>query len=329
MKIAKSTNNTYFDSEFFWIVFGLLALLVIGFSIYFIYAPGVAPDSSVVIKPHVKDITANWQVATLDLGVLGISGSVQYKYPNDWMMDQNMNQQYLTPKTNRLPEEIFIYVTPVVVNDSYEFIPPTASGLPDLNPPIKTFGNNSFYYGEGKFEAQWDQKYEILNSDKTGGVSFTLIVRGGRQRMDYYLPVAEIQPEMDILGNILGTFKFNNLLPNLLPKPIISFNNGSDSDVEINIDYECGASYNIYHSVSANGPYVKAFSVDYKINSGIKEWPSGIDYKTNSKGEACGGGALIDYDYPKNVSRLYYYYAKLDTKGGEVQKSEIGEVSIN
>lgn len=152
--------------------------------------------------------TSNWQTATLSLGVLGIDGSIEYKYPSDWKVAQNMNQQYLRPKNNRLTEEIFIHVMPVVVSNPYEFIPPTASGLPDPNPPIKTFGNNSFFYGQGQFEAQWDQAYEILNSAKTGGARFTLIVRGGRQQMDYYIPASEIKPEMDILAKILESFKF-------------------------------------------------------------------------------------------------------------------------
>jgi len=154
--------------------------------------------------------TEDWQMATLDLGVLGVSGTIEYQYPNNWTMSQNMQQQYLMSEDNQLQEEVLIHITPVKGGDIYEFIPPTAAGLVDPNPPIKTFGDNSFFYGEGKFEGQLDQAYEILSEDKSKGVRVTLIVRGGRQRMDYYLPESDIQPEMEILGKILQSIKFIN-----------------------------------------------------------------------------------------------------------------------
>ncbi len=86
-----------------------------------------------------------------------------------------------------------------------------------------------------------------------------------------------------------------------------------DNYIQINISYECNKKHNIYRSVSPNSGFENIFQADYARN------PNGV---------TCGGGALVDSEYPREASKLYYKYTISDEQGNEIQESEVGEIVL-
>jgi hypothetical protein len=142
----------------------------------------------------------------------------ELNYPKDWEVqimkppkEAGWNPYpIIKPLKQRLPEEIFISVTTRKKDpdEPFIFIPPTAKGEPEKNPPKEVIGNKLFYYGEGQFEGQWDILYETISKDKSKIGSLRMIIRGGRQSMMHYLTKQDIAPELEIFKLILSTFKF-------------------------------------------------------------------------------------------------------------------------
>lgn len=128
------------------------------------------------------------------------------KYPDTWKLgDKNAvspQDSYLTPKVKRLPEDIWVEISCLPVTDGY--IDP--EGGADLLPKCQ---KRTFTESDGEaFEAIRAREYCILRDD---GLSFgiaKIMIRYGRQQMDYYIPEQEYQEEFDTFQKMLGTFRF-------------------------------------------------------------------------------------------------------------------------
>lgn len=146
----------------------------------------------------------------------------EMKYPDNWelaIQKYAFNKIYahFSPLTQRLPEEIFIDVYAVNLKDSNEpFIPELSeNGVPlgggpkgGMVLPETYVGDRKFYKDSSAFEGQKELIYFTFNDTKEKIAIISFIVRGGRQRMDYYIPEDENKPELNIFNQILSTFKF-------------------------------------------------------------------------------------------------------------------------
>ncbi len=137
------------------------------------------------------------------------------KYPKDWkIQEQNFGIRrltYITPKENRIPEDIWIYASVSKMEDlqaqplsnllNFFGIPGTAEGV--------YISGRRFFKGSTAFEGIREIRYAIVSSDNSMVGWITFSIRGGRQRMDYYVPDSEIETELKIFNQILSTFQFS------------------------------------------------------------------------------------------------------------------------
>lgn len=106
-----------------------------------------------------------------------------------------------------------------------------------------------------------------------------------------------------------------------LSKPILSYLKGAVPFVQIGIEHQCDKKYNIYRSVN-NIDWVKIMTTDFK------SYIQGQDTDTGEPIKGCGGGGLVDDDFPKNVGTLYYKYSLSDDNDNEIKWSEVNSVII-
>lgn len=138
----------------------------------------------------------------------------EIKYPPNWESKAQLpidTKIYFAPKEKRIPEEIEVYVD-ITKKEDLEaqpyYNPLNFFGTPEPNPVEVQIGGRKFYKSESKFEAIRDIKYALSNKDESKIVWITLAIRYGSQRMDYYLPDSEIEPELKIFNKMLSSFKF-------------------------------------------------------------------------------------------------------------------------
>lgn len=151
------------------------------------------------------DETADWRIYRG-----GSSGyESEIKYPKDWMIDLNSPILSFRPEVPRLPEH-------VVITMGIQLLQSGVFSLDDFleNPKEVYINNNKWYYKDKRFyhedlkTALTTRTYISPNFDSSKVVTLQLIIRGGRQTRDYYLPDSEIENELKILNQMAYTFKF-------------------------------------------------------------------------------------------------------------------------
>lgn len=88
--------------------------------------------------------------------------------------------------------------------------------------------------------------------------------------------------------------------------PTLTFTQGAKPFVQINFDYSIAKLFNIYRSTSAIGGWQKI----------ISNFPSNAH-------------TAIDYDYPKNITVLYYQITSIDEQGKESTPSVASSVLLS
>jgi hypothetical protein len=139
----------------------------------------------------------------------------EIKYPQNWESSKGQvpmnNQISFSPKENRIPEQVLVYAE-IEKKENLPaqpyYSPINFFGTPSPNPTEVQIGGKKFYKSENKFEAVRTIIYAFANKDGSKIAWITLAIRYGRQRMDYYLPDSEIEPELKIFNRMLSSFKF-------------------------------------------------------------------------------------------------------------------------
>jgi len=181
------------------IAIGIILILAIAIGALIYFSPYCLQDKEWTdIGDELKekeDETADWKVYT-KTNYLGSKCSI--KYPDDWQVKEN----YLSPKEKDIPEDIWVAIYCFSKEDGY--VNPNTGE--DLLPLCQT-GKFSLSYTE-QFEAVNSRQFCVLSTDgsKVGIAAFQ--VRGGRQRMDYYISDDEIESELSIFDQMLSTFEF-------------------------------------------------------------------------------------------------------------------------
>lgn len=129
----------------------------------------------------------------------------EFKYPNDWTVSQSsftsginsgISFVKIVPETQRLANGAEIIVTTEVIDD--------VEGIEDWK--TKNFGNNTFSFAQVKvdngIDKNWDMYYSNRNNEGTE-VLFKLSFINGVN-----LQESDVEPELDILTDILSSFKF-------------------------------------------------------------------------------------------------------------------------
>ncbi|MFC1630291.1 hypothetical protein ACFL06_02035, partial [Patescibacteria group bacterium] len=126
------------------------------------------------IKPP-EGGTANWETFT-ESTQLGNKCSI--KYPNDWEVkhEESTSFSYLTPKEQRIPEDIWVTIDCFPVDEGYI----NQNTGEDLLPSCKP-GEFSLTYTEG-FEAIKSKEFCTLSDDGSQIGTVLFQVRYGRQR---------------------------------------------------------------------------------------------------------------------------------------------------
>jgi len=144
----------------------------------------------------IQDETVDWEIhtKTSDGG-----DKCSIEYPSDWKIEKVENLTYLTPEEKRILEDIWVYINCFPKEEKYFGV--------DLR-SICPKGEFTLTNRE-KFEGIHSKEFCILSDDesKIGVVAFQ--VRHGRQRMDYYIPEKEFEPEFNVFNQMLSTFKFS------------------------------------------------------------------------------------------------------------------------
>jgi hypothetical protein len=149
------------------------------------------------------DETAGWNEI--------IGDSYFFKFPENWEVKTYRDITYVTPKEKRTPEDIWVWA--FVTKKENLTTRPFYDRLNFFGKPLGmaipiTINGRTFYADEEGFEGIRDKKYAIASDDGSLIGWITLSIRHGRQRMDYYVPDEEFEPEWDIFNSMLSTFKF-------------------------------------------------------------------------------------------------------------------------
>lgn len=195
--------------------------MIIGVVVVIISAAGYF---ALTRKPAEAPIPAGFQEETVKDWEIYRDEKYEFEinYPKNWeaaikKYAWEKNYVQFKPLDKKLPEEILINIYAVNLKDPNEsFIPeldetghPLGGGmkggalLPEVN-----IGGRKFYKDSSAFEGQKDITYLTFNKSGDKIANITFIVRGGRQRMDYYIPESEYQSELNTFNQILSTFKF-------------------------------------------------------------------------------------------------------------------------
>jgi len=150
--------------------------------------------------------TSDWQ--TFKNEVPGYEFEI--KYPSDWgIIRDDVPILAFQPIVSPLPENITITV-------GLQLLRPGTFSLNNfLKKPKEIYINNARYYFEDEAFYHEDLKtplrvrtFIITNLDSSKVVIIQLMIRGGRQTKDYYLPDTEISDELNILNKMVSTFRF-------------------------------------------------------------------------------------------------------------------------
>jgi len=151
-----------------------------------------------------KDKTADWKVYRNE------EYWFEFKYKSDWQLEQQDNYIELKPIINDKPEEISISVN-IITNRPKDY---TLAGWLLQN------GNNnaSCDFVKKVDKIEWcgvnSERFEAVRADDYGvtknGIDYDIQFRVayGRQEMDKYISDKELSGEIDVLNQILSTFKF-------------------------------------------------------------------------------------------------------------------------
>jgi hypothetical protein len=144
--------------------------------------------------------TTDWETYT-ETGYWGNKCSI--KYPPDWEVryEESINVHYLTPKEKRIPEDVWVTINCFPKEKGY-----TDQKGKDLL-PLCSSGKFSLANTE-KFEGIYSKEFCTLSEDGSQVGTAIFQVRGGRQRMDYYIPDKEFEPEFNVFNQMLSTFRF-------------------------------------------------------------------------------------------------------------------------
>jgi len=188
-----------------WIGFVIIvAVAVIAFGGVFAYQYFLVKNYKAGSLTQQTDRTAGWKTYDF-IGFWGDKCSI--KYPNTWELghDAALNFDYIFPKQKTISEDIRVAIN--CFSNSKGYVNP--NGGQNLIPlcPKRKF---SLSWHEG-FEGVSTKEFCTLSDDGTQIGTIQFQVFGGRQSMGYYIPDVDVKSELEILNQMMTTFKFENL----------------------------------------------------------------------------------------------------------------------
>jgi hypothetical protein len=163
------------------------------------------PSLSETEKPQPQDETANWKVYRNE------KYKFEVKYPEDWKIVDLGSGFTITPKNKRLPEDVFITVLATLKEDSDIKKTPQ-----ELNVNYKTIGENKFIFTSNLPDCNYpdtcirEDSYSIERNEYAYLILFKVggFPENAKQRGAKYLSDLELEYELNILHNLLSTFRF-------------------------------------------------------------------------------------------------------------------------
>ncbi len=133
----------------------------------------------------------------------------EVRYPSSWQIEQYSNSIELKPKSKDKPEEISISIT-AITNRPKDY---TAAGWVLQNGDKNATCNFIKKSGEIEWCVINSERFEAIRVDDyvttEGNIDYDVKFRVayGRQKMDYYVPDKQLSEEINVLNQILSTFK--------------------------------------------------------------------------------------------------------------------------
>jgi len=167
-------------------------------------------------KEAIENETADWNIC------VNKEYDFEVKYPKEWLKDavplfpnyikeavvSSPSCTFFVPKDKRIPEHVWISVS------TFPCKTPSCDPREEMPAPYRkaieqsTVEGRSIFIFDYKFEAERNLSYIVINDEKTRQGYLTLSIHHGRQTGIEYLPNKEIQPELNILNQMLSTFRF-------------------------------------------------------------------------------------------------------------------------
>lgn len=182
-------------------ILAAICLVSVGVSLDFVFA---------------EDNTSGWQTC------VNSKEGFEVSYPADWIKDDSSlfpnyikeavklsaSCTFFIPKTKTMPEDIWISVS---TKSCQSLSCDPREEMPEpYNKTVKqaTIEGKQIFVYDDAFEAERSLSYILVNESKTLEASLTLDVNHGRQTGTEYLSDEEIESELQILQQMLSTFKF-------------------------------------------------------------------------------------------------------------------------